>query len=270
MGFSVDSSGRVVETESKTERKIRRESSYRETGILSIARVFGYMFIGLLITAIVAVGLGVLFRYLIFKGADISSLSDDTFDQTSVNATIGFLVVMIACGIGVLVMGIVLNISLYRGRSSLVAPAIIYTVLMGGLLSSFTLFIEWSVLGLAFGITAGTFGIMALIAFLSKGNLSGLAIAGIGLLIGALILSLVNWIIWLVSPTTWSVLYIAIQFIVLAAVMLITIYDMWRIKKIAERGEMNTNVELYCAFTLYVDFIYIFIRIVSVILASRR
>ena len=111
---------------------------------------------------------------------------------------------------------------------------------------------------------------MALIAFLSKGNLSGLAITGIGLLIGALMLSLVNWIMWLVSPATWSVLYIAIQFIVLAAVMLITIYDMWRIKKIAERGEMNTNVELYCAFTLYVDFIYIFIRIVSVILASRR
>ena len=38
------------------------------------------------------------------------------------------------------------------------------------------------------------------------------------------------------------------------------------IKKITERGEMSTNLELYCAFTLYVDFIYILIRVIYFLL----
>jgi len=45
--------------------------------------------------------------------------------------------------------------------------------------------------------------------------------------------------------------------------MLITIFDVWRVKKIAQRGEQTNNVALFCAFNLYVDFIYIFIRVLS-------
>ena len=256
MGYVVDDEGRVIEESEAPRGGAKRLSS---SGSLSLARVFLYMFVGLLITAGVSVGLGLLFRN-IFAGADINAMND---------AAIAYIVIMITCGIAVLVLSILLNVFLYKGKS-LWVPSILYTVFMGGLLSAFTIFVDWSVLGLAFGITAGVFGLMALIALLSKGNLSGLAIAGIGLLAGALILSLANWILWLVTGGTWTTLYIIISFILLAAMMLITIFDMWRIKKICERGEMSPNMELYCAFTLYVDFVYILIRIIYILLLSKR
>jgi FtsH-binding integral membrane protein len=88
---------------------------------------------------------------------------------------------------------------------------------MGALLSAFTLFIDWRILGLAFGITAGTFLIMTLIAVLSKGNLSGLGIAGFGLLIGAGILALFNWWMMFLLPSVWNTLYWIITFAVFAA-----------------------------------------------------
>ncbi|MBR0294558.1 MAG: US12 family protein [Bacilli bacterium] len=260
MPYEVDSEGRVIEVSSETPRKKKASgSSYSSTGTLSLVRVFLYMFAGLLITSGIALGLGALFKNVL-GNADIDTLN---------NAAIAYLAIMITSAIAVLVLSILLNVFLYKGKRLLV-PAILYTVFMGVLLSSFTIFIEWSILGLAFGITAGTFGLMALIAFLSKGNLSGLAIAGLGLLIGAMILALVNWILYLVTGGDWGMMNIVISFIVLAAMMLITIYDMWRIKKICETGAMNSNMELYCAFTLYVDFIYILIRIIIIILASKK
>ena len=265
MGYVVDSEGRVIE-EKKVKvggpREKGSSSSYSSTGTYSLVRIFLYMFVGLLITAGVAVGLGLIFSNILGK----PNISDAELSQ----AALTYFIIMGISALGVLILSVVLNVVLYRGNHSLIVPSILFTIFMGVLLSSFTIFIDWSVLGLAFGITAGTFGLMALIAFLSKGNLSGLAVAGIGLLIGAVLLGLVNWIMWLVSPSTWSSLNVIISFILLAAMMLITIYDMWRIKKICEHGEMNTNIELYCAFTLYTDFIYILIRILLIILASKR
>lgn len=79
---------------------------------------------------------------------------------------------------------------------------------------------------------------------------------GFGLLMGSGILILVNLLMHS------STLYWVISFAIFAAMMFITIFDIWNIKKITERGEMSTNLELYCAFTLYVDFIYILIRII--------
>jgi FtsH-binding integral membrane protein len=266
MGYIVDKDGNVIEEERRVRPGGPREkggsSSYSSTGHLSLVRVFGYMFIGLLITAGIALGLGAILRNYLGQ----PSLSDSELSTAAVT----YLVVMVGSAIAILILSILLNVFLYKGKHSLVVPAILYTVFMGVLLSSFTLFIDWSVLGLAFGITSASFGLMALIALLSKGNLNGLAIAGLGLLIGALLLGLVNWILWMVMPGTWTMLNIIITFIVLAAMMLITIYDMWRIKKICEHGEMNTNMELYCAFTLYTDFIYILIRVILIILASKK
>ena len=257
MPYRVDDEGRVID-ESEAPRGAGRAVVDRG-GALSLTRIFMYMFVGLLITAGISVGLGLLFRN-IFAGADIDAMN---------NAAIAYLVILIVSGLSVLVLSILLNVFLYKGKS-LWVPSILYVVSMGVLLSAFTIFVDWGVLGLAFGITAGAFGLMALIAFLSKGNLSGLAIAGLGLLIGAMLLSIVNVILYFATGGAWSTLYIVISFILLAAMMLITIFDMWRIKKICEKGEMSTNLELYCAFTLYVDFVYILIRIIYIILLSKR
>ena len=225
------------------------------SGVLSFAKVFLYMFIGLAITAVVAMSLSAVIYYSAVNGADANVL---------VNTYLGL---MIASGISLLVLTFVINFVLLRGRHSILVPAIIYTVLMGVLLSSFCLLIDWRILGLAFGITSGIFLLMTIIASLTKSNLSPLLMVGLGLIVGSLILSLVNWLIQ--SDTLMWI----VTFAIFAAMMFITMFDIWNIKKISERGEMSTNISLYCAFSLYVDFIYIFIRIVYfliIIFANKR
>ena len=233
---------------------------------LSIAKVFGYMFLGLALTAAISLGLGALYRYIL--GVDYGTGLSENMQNTSV---VILLVLLITSFIGILVLSFVVPITVARGRRSVLVPAIIYTVLMGIALSSLCIFIPWSLLGLTFGITSLVFGLMAIIALLSKGRLNGLAIAGIGLFVGAGILSLALWIMMLLGVFSGT-LYWVISLMTFAAVMLITIWDMARIKAIAQNGEMTTNISLYCAFILYNDFIYIFLKILRIVLImfSRR
>ncbi len=236
-----------------------------ETGY-SLAKIFLYMFIGLMITAGIALGLGAFFANVLLKDAPTAAEA-----KLQNDAAIALLILLIASAIGIIVLSFVVPITVAKGKRSVLVPAIIYTVLMGIMLSAITIFVPWYLLGLTFGITALVFGLMALIALLSKSRLNGLAIAAIGLLAGAFILSMVLMILMLTNILVGSSefpiwLYWVISLAVFAAVMLITIWDMARIKQIAEKGEMTKNLSLYCAFILYNDFIHIFLRILRIVL----
>lgn len=215
------------------------------SGNLSFAKIFFYMFLGLALTTGVAFGVGAL---LVYKCPDF-----ETFRNV-------YLGLMIGSAVAIILMTFIINLVFLRGKHSILVPAIIYCVLMGVLLSSFPILIDWRILGMAFGITSGIFLLMTLIAVFTKGNMSPLLMLGIGLLMGSGILVLVN--LFMASST----LYWVISFAIFAAMMFITMFDIWNIKKITERGEMTTNLELYCAFTLYVDFIYILIRVIYFLL----
>ena len=237
-----------------------------------MGRVYGYMFFGILITAIIAFGVGILFNVWIFGQISISEdLGNvDKIDRTGL---ITLLVVLGISALGVIIMSFVVQGTYFRGRKSVLAPALIYCILMGLLLSSLVMFVPWPVLGITFLITASIFGIMFLISYLSKGSLNFLGVIGIGLFIGAALISLVGWIFLLTGFLgNYMHLYWIVSFISFAAIMFITIWDMWRIKKIAEAGEMNDNLALFCAFTLYVDFIYLFLRVLRFVsyFFSRR
>ena len=214
-------------------------------GILSFAKVFLYMFMFLTISAAVAFAIPYILVLAARNGAPIEVVA---------NAYYGL---MIASAISIFILMIVINFVFLRGKHSVLIPAIIYAMLMGVLLSSFVIFLDgqWWLLGMAFGITAGIFLLMTLIAVLSKGSLHPLLYVGIGLMVGAGILSLVNWLIG--SDTIMWI----VTFAMFAAIMFITMFDIWNIKNICERGQMNDNLSLYCAFTLYVDFIYILIKV---------
>jgi hypothetical protein len=108
---------------------------------------------------------------------------------------------------------------------------------------------------MAFGITAGVFLLMGLIATFTRGNLAPLGMMGFGLILGAGVIALVNWFIGS------STLYWIVSFAIFAALMFITMFDIWNIKKITENGAGDRNISYYCAFIMYVDFINIFIRI---------
>ena len=231
--------------------------SKSSSGIVSFAKVFFYMFIGLAITTGVAFGVGYIFLAAIKNGADSTVISNAYFGT------------MIGSAIALFVMMLVIQFVTLRGKHSILVPAIIYTVLMGVLLSSFTILLEGNywLLGMAFGITSGIFLLMTLIAVLTKGNLSPLLMVGMGLMIGAGILALINWLIGS------STIYWIVSFALFAAIMFITIFDIWNIKKICEKGAMSNNLALYCAFTLYVDFVYILIRVLYfliIIFGSKR
>ena len=51
------------------------------------------------------------------------------------------------------------------------------------------------------------------------------------------------------------------DFALFAGMLLLIIVDLNQIGKICERGEMSKNLTLFCALTLYTDFVYIFIKI---------
>lgn len=236
------------------------------SAVFSIAKVFGYMFIGLLITSVIAFGLGAYFGMVLFKDAT------DVDTKLQATAAVVLIVLLITSIIAILVLSFVVPIVAIRGHHNVLVPAILYSVFMGIFLSSLTLFIDWSLLGVTFGITALVFGLMALIAFLSKSRLNGLAIAAIGLFVGAGVLSLTLFLLMLFGVFS-GYLYWVISLLTFAAVMLITIWDMARIKYIAQKGELTKNVSLYCAYILYNDFIVIFLKIlrfVVLIFGNRR
>ena len=227
----------------------------KKSSVFSIAKVFAYMGIGLLITALVAFGVGA----AVYYNFNFSETGSEEIANT-------YFIILIASAIALFIDMIVINLVVVRNKHSVLIPGIISAVLVGVLFSMLTIAVDWRLLGMAFGVTVLAFFLMGLIAFLSKGSLQPLLIVIIGLTIGIALMVLVNWLFALITGTIMNGLYIGISIAILALLMFVTIYDMWRIKKIAESGAFSHNLSLYCAFIMYTDFINVFIRILYFLL----
>lgn len=222
-----------------------------------IGVVFLYMFMGLAITALSAGVVGYLFtRYF------------------SINEFVGYdviyLITLISSAVILVICSIWFSIAAYRSRIALIIPYIIYALAMGVLVSSFTMYVQFEVLALTFAVTCLSFLVMALIAIFTKKNLNFILVIVFGILLGSALISLTNVIWMLFIPIAFDYYYWIIEFAIFGVIMLITIYDIWHIKNIAERGEANNNVALYCAFNLYTDFINIFIRLLVIFANIKR
>lgn len=229
-------------------------------GTRFLGRVFAYMFLGLAITAVVAVGLGYLLNYYLSSG----------FNNVTETALQIYLGLIIGSTILSLILTFVIRFVLLRGRHSIMVPYILYTITMGVLLSSFTLFLSFYELALGVGITAVTFGILALVGYFGGERIRLFGLIGFGLLIGALIISLFSLIWYFISPATYVIMDTIVSAIMFLAILFITAFDMYRVRQIAEDGSGSNNLALYCAFSLYVDFIYILIRILLLIARFSR
>lgn len=232
---------------------------------LFLTKVFGWMFICLLITTVVAAGLGYGFMYLMINASE----------ETAANLMSGMIVTLIVSVIALLVMSFVLPIRFIRGRHNILVPLMIYVVLMGVLLSTFTWLFEPIILVEAFGITSLVFGLMALLGYLSKGRMAGIGVIMLGLIIGAGLLSVINFLMILtggISETNVTISWI-VSLAIFAFLMFMTMWDVARINQIAEKGETsNNNLVHYCAYILYSDFIALLVRVVYylAIFTSRR
>ncbi len=242
--------------------------SNKQSKGLFLSKVFGMMFVCLLITTVVAAGFGYGFQQLL-----LNTMSDEGVFNEQVLTTL--VVTLIGSAILLLIMSFVLPITFMRGKHNIIVPLMIYVTLMGILLSTFTFITDWVILVEAFGITTIIFGTMGLLGYISKGRLAGIGVILLGLLIGAGLLSLMNWIMIMiggVSQTNVNISWI-VSLMIFAFLMLVTLYDVNRIRRIAESGmTQNNNLVNYCAFVLYSDFIAILVRVIYFLMlfTSRR
>ena len=239
-----------------TSQKVKPSEVTASSGSKFIGATFLYMTIALVITFGVVAALGSLLRFGLYNG---SAFELETFLYFFIPALILYIPVMIWVHVA----------ACRNGRT--VGPAFFtYSILMGVLLSPIALYDFW-VLVISFGSTCLAFAVMAFIAWTSKSNMSKLAVIGFGLLIGALVLSLFNLILYFFIG--FEVLYWAVSFLFFIAIIILTIVDLKRVQQIAESGMATNNLAMLCALNLYVDFIYIFIRIlriVAILFANRR
>ncbi len=233
---------------------------------LFLSKVFGVMFLCLLITTAVAAGLGYGLMYLFTNAAD---------EAAKINITYTMVGLMIGSAIILLIMSFVLPLVFLRGKHNIIVPLMIYVTVMGVLLSSFTWLFEPIILVEAFGVTSLIFGVMAFLGYISKGRLAGLWVVMLGLIVGAGILSLFNFLSILfggVSEANVTISWI-VSLAIFAFLMLMTMWDVWRIKQIAGNGQNSgNNLVYYCAYILYTDFISLLIRVIYyiAILRGRR
>ena len=161
-----------------------------------------------------------------------------------------------------------------RANGKTVGPAFfVYSILMGVLIAPICIVFDFWTILIALGTTVLAFATMALIAWTSKKNLSSLAVVGFGLMMGALLLSLFNFVFYLLAPGIYQLTYALVSGLFFVAIILLTIFDLNNVKQIALNGYGTKNLAFTCALNLYVDFIYIFIRIlrfVAIIFGNRR
>ena len=116
-----------------------------------------------------------------------------------------------------------------------------------------------------FIISALVFGILGFIGYKTNRDLNSWGTYIIVFLIAGIVLSLLNLIVF-----RSSVLDIAIDWLILILFCGATIFDINKIKVLQESADINQDkIHIYCAMQLYLDFINIFLRILSLFGKSK-
>lgn len=225
-----------------------------------LGKAYLYMALGLLVTAVCSFLFALGLAYWMQAAPD-SSAPMVTYLILSVVTLVVMLVVPFS-----MLRKVGTNRSLWPGF-------ITYSVAMGICLSSFILLgVDFYVFGEAFLISALAFGAVGLWGYYSKKDLNRmwmvLGIAGILILIG----TLVSMLTFFFAPEASVLLSLVCMAAILLISLIVAAIDAYNIKKILSQGEGNDNLVLYCAFTMYSDFIMIFIRVLYllIIFTSRN
>lgn len=228
-----------------------------------LAKSFGYMALGLAISGAVAFLVSFLFVYVLRWAGERG--------QIAAAYSRGYLIVMAVSFVGLLISGLLMSIVMARNKRSAWVPYILYTVFMGVFLSSFLILgIDFKTVGEAFLLTSASFLAMFLIGYYSKGGVRILGMVVSLLATMAFLFSLFWLIKVLVSGNgIGSFIY---DMILSGAILLISVLvvaiDAYNIKRITEKAQGMKNVALYCAFTMYSDYIIIFLRVLYILLLA--
>lgn len=211
------------------------------------AKTFGWMFLGLLITFLVAVT-GYMTGYVWYL----------------------FTTPYTVFALGIVELGVVIFLSA-RIKKMAVGTArglfLFYSVLNGVVFSAFFLLYDLPVLVFVFGATALFFGIMAMVGYFIQADLSNLR----NFLVGSLIFLLVFWIAAsFINLQQFEMIACTIGIFVF---LVFTAYDTQKIKAYhlayAHDAQMARKASVFCALELYLDFINLFLYLLR-ILGRRR
>jgi FtsH-binding integral membrane protein len=210
-----------------------------------LVKVFSWMAVALGVTALMALG--------VFFGFTSGIIPIESFNALMIGS------------------GIVLFISYFwflfgsfrRGQGDPTIPFFLYSGAMGVILSTLPFVYSIELIGTAFGISAFVFGAFAYYGATTKTSLLGMGQFAFVALIGLILLSVVNLFIGSASMD-WF-----ISFGIFGVVLLMVAYQVWIVKQISQTGEITRSQAMYMAFTLYISFINIFLRILRFLAISR-
>lgn len=167
-------------------------------------------------------------------------------------------------------LGLVIALSAAIGRMSYgVAFTLfsLYSVITGMMLSSIFMMYTTSSIAMVFFITAGMFATMALYGAVTKADLTSMGSILFMVLIGVIIASIINLFI---QSSMFHFVLAIISVIVFAG---LTAFDVQKIKELAQRmdteAEFAGNIAVLGALTLYLDFINLFLSLLT-IMGERR
>jgi uncharacterized protein len=227
---------------------IPRAEEREQTEITFVHRVFAWMAIGLAITGGVAWAIG-------------TSVSE-TWWNDHAGLLIGLIVLELA-----VVFGLLFAINRISATVA-VGAFFLYSALNGVTLSIiFTVYTSASIAG-TFFVTAGMFGTMAALGWITKRDLSKLGSILLMALIGLILASVVNLFV------ASSGLYWVVTFAGVVIFAGLTAYDMQKIKKLQEAGadaysEQGRKTAVLGALSLYLDFINLFLFLLRIFGARR-
>lgn len=210
----------------------------------TLSQTFTRMFMGLLLTAVTAIV---------------------TYRTPLIYSVIGYYGLF---AIAELVVVFVFSLGFRKMSASTVSVLYyVYAVLNGLTFSTIFKAYDLALIGKSFLITAAMFGVLAYYGHTTDKDLSSWGtILSIGLIMG-IIATIINMFL---KNDLFS---IALDWIMLAIFSLLTIYDMNKMKYLSESIEGNGEPDklyVYCAMQLYLDFINIFLRILSIMSRGNR
>jgi FtsH-binding integral membrane protein len=210
-----------------------------------LVKVFSWMAIALGVTAAMALG--------VFFGFTSGIIPIESFNG-----------LMIGSGIILLISYFWFLFGSFRqGQGDPTIPFFLYSGAMGVILSTLPFVYSIELIGTAFGISAFVFGAFAYYGATTKTSLLGVGQFAFIAFIGLILLSLVNLFVGSMS-VDWF-----ISFGIFGVVLLLVAYQVWVVKQISQTGDITRSQAMYMAFSLYISFINIFLRILRFIAVSR-
>ena len=208
-------------------------------------RVFLWLFIGLLIT---------------FTTGYVVSLNQNMMINIFSGITM-YILILIELGIGIF-----LSLRIWNMKGSTATCLyIFYTFLTGLTISSIFITYKLTSIMFIFVVAAILFGIFALLGKILKLDLTKIGTFLLMMLIGTIVLGIINMFIGSSMLTT------IISCISLIVFLGYTAYDINKVKQMMNyKGEKEQNLAIIGAFSLYLDYIHIFIDLLNLFGGNSR